>query len=238
MTCLIFFGAGASKPFGIPTMQAMVMEFEEELKDSNQKLFRFYSEIKNKLIEEYGKSKIDIEMMLSVINGIAMNLKPSELGHFIFYYASINDFSKEFPSENVENAKELQKLIQNYIIGACKTTTQEDIDSTYNKSYVPFFRCISGNKSKYGDWELAQDWKAYTTNYDNIFEDFWHNLKPPIDHFKKASGLTGIHFTTDQLPDEHTFSKLHGSIDWTREVNTGRLIRKMPTRTYAYSTKK
>ena len=228
MTCLIFFGAGASKPFGIPTMQEMVIEFEEELKNNNQKLFRFYSEIKNKLIKEYGESKIDIEIMLSVINGIARNLKPSELGHFIFYYTSINDFSKEFPSEIVENAKELQELIQNYIIDACKTTTQEDMDSIYSKSYVPFFRCISGIKSTYEDLELAQDWKAYTTNYDNIFEYFWHNLKPPTDHFKKADGLTGVHFATEQLPDEHTFSKLHGSLDWTREVNTGRLIRKMP----------
>ena len=229
MTCLIFFGAGASKPFGIPTMQDMVMEFEEELKDSNQKSFEFYSEIKNKLIEEYGESKIDIEIMLSVINGIAMNLKPSELGHFIFYYASINDFSKEFSLNMVDNAKKVRDLMHDYITKTCKGTMQENIDNAYKKSYVPFFRCISGTKTKYGNLELALDWKAYTTNYDNIFEDFWRDIQPPIDHFKNTDGLAKVSFKTEQLPDEHTFSKLHGSLDWTKEVDTGDLIRKSST---------
>lgn len=229
MTCLIFFGAGASKPFGIPTMQEMVVEFEEELKDSNQKLFEFYLEIKNKLIEEYGESQIDIEIMLSVINGIAMNLKPSKLGHFIFYYASINNISNEFPSNMVDNAKKLQKLMHEYITKACKGTMQEDINITYRKSYVPFFRCINGNKIQSKNLELVLDWKAYTTNYDNIFEDFWRDIKPPIDHFKKTDGLAKVSFETEQLPDEHTFSKLHGSLDWTMEEDTSKLIRKTST---------
>ena len=92
MTNLVFLGAGTSKPFGIPTMQEMVIEFEKELKNNHAELFDFYSKIKDVLIKEYGDSKIDIESMLSVINGISANTKPAELGHFVFYYMSNKNF--------------------------------------------------------------------------------------------------------------------------------------------------
>ena len=61
MTYLLFFGAGASKPFGIPTMQEMVSDFENALKDDNT-LYDFYFKIKDVLIKEYGDSKIDIRV--------------------------------------------------------------------------------------------------------------------------------------------------------------------------------
>jgi len=43
---LLFFGAGASRPFGIPTMQEMVTKFEEELKDKDPTCVKLYSDIK------------------------------------------------------------------------------------------------------------------------------------------------------------------------------------------------
>ena len=43
---LVFLGAGASQPFGIPTMQQLVSEFEEEIKKSNKPSVRLYSKIK------------------------------------------------------------------------------------------------------------------------------------------------------------------------------------------------
>lgn len=82
---LIFLGAGASKPFGIPTMHEMVSQFEEELKSKHGELWHFYFEIKSKLSTTYG-DRIDIESMLSVIDGISTSVKPSDLDHFISYY--------------------------------------------------------------------------------------------------------------------------------------------------------
>ena len=41
--------------------------------------------------------------------------------------------------------------------------------------------------------------------------------------------MAKVNFKPEQLPDGHTFSKLHGSLDWTMEVDTGNWIRKTST---------
>ena len=226
MTNLVFLGAGTSKPFGIPTMQEMVIEFEKELKNNHAELFDFYSKIKDVLIKEYGDSKIDIESMLSVINGISANTKPAELGHFVFYYMSNKNFDAFSPDE-ITLAKTLQIKLQDYIKDTCKVKISKDKnDEIYQKSYLPLFRHMIGEKIDYEGEELEHNWKAYTTNYDNVFEDFWSAFQPPNDHFKKIDNSDRHYFNIGQLGMEHTFSKLHGSLDWTKEVKTGRIIRK------------
>ena len=228
MTNLVFFGAGASRPFGIPTMQEMVIEFEKTLEDDHPDLFQFYSKIKEILIKEYGESKIDIESMLSVINGIATNTKPTELGHFVFYYLADNCSHKEFPSDEINLGKKLQTQLQDFIKEACKIKiNQEDINDVYRRSYLPLFKHMSDpNKQGYNGEILSHDWKAYTTNYDNIFEDFWDQYDPPKDHFKKIDTSNNYYFIIEPLETEHTFCKLHGSLDWTKEVDTHKIIRK------------
>ncbi len=225
MTNLVFFGAGASRPFGIPTMQAMVIEFEKTLKDDHPDLFQFYSKIKETLIQEYGESKIDIESMLSVINGIAANTKPTELGHFVFYYLADNCSRKEFPSDEIELGKKLQTQLQDFIKKACKIN-RDDIDKIYRRSYLPLFEHMGPSKKNYGEEELSYDWKAYTTNYDNIFEGFWNQYDSPNDHFEKIDASDNHYFNIKPLGTVHTFCKLHGSLDWTKEVNTHIIIRK------------
>ena len=225
MTNLVFFGAGASRPFGIPTMQEMVIEFEKTLKDNHSDLFGFYSKIKEVLIKEYGDSKIDIESMLSVINGIATNTKPTELGHFVFYYLSDICSHKKFSFDEIALGKKLEKQLHNYIEETCKTR-QDDINKKYRRSYLPLFKHMGPNKRNYDGEKLSYDWKAYTTNYDNIFEKFWNEYEPPKDHFEKKDSSINDYFTADSLESEHTFCKLHGSLDWTKEVETHRIIRK------------
>lgn len=249
MTSLVFFGAGASKPFGIPTMQEMVIEFEEKLKNNHAELFDFYSIIKDVLIKEYGYSEIDIESMLSVINGISENRKPAELGHFVFYYMSNNCSHNGFSLDEIKLANKLQEQLHNYIKDACKIKiTNEQANMVYRRSYFPLFKLMKVNKVNYegnplvdkvnytgkilvnkvnyeGDI-LVDNWKAYTTNYDNIFEDFWNVFRPPFDHFEKIGDSNIDYFNIKELPTKHTFSKLHGSLDWTKEVETGRIMRK------------
>ena len=177
MTNLVFFGAGASKPFKIPTMQEMVIEFEKTLKSDHPDLFQFYSKIKGTLIKEYGDLKIDIESMLSVISGIATNTKPTELGYFVFYYLSDNCSHKEFSSDEIKLGKKLETQLQNYIKETCEIKIkQEDINNIYRRSYLPLFKHIVSDKRDYNGEKLSHNWKAYTTNYDNIFEGFWMNM--------------------------------------------------------------
>ena len=227
MTNLVFFGAGASRPFGILTMQEMVSEFEKTLKDDQSDLFQFYSKIKETLVKEYGDSKIDIESMFSVIKGIATNAKPAELGHFVFYYISDNNSHKEFSPDEIKLAKKLQKQLQDYIREACKIKiNQDEINKIYRESYLPLFKYIGSKMQDYNGELLSQDWKAYTTNYDNVFEDFWDALDETTDHFRKLENSNNYHFTTNLLQREHTFCKLHGSLNWTKEVKTDKIIRK------------
>ena len=222
MPCLVFFGAGASKPFGIPTMQEMVSDFESNLKDNNV-LYDFYSQVKDVLVKEYGDSKVDIESMLSVFNGISTGTKPVQLGHFLCYYASRNCTNSEFSTNEIRFANDLKLKLYEYIKDKCRIRIKKR--EVYEMSYLPLFQHMEGKKHDYDGTNLCNDWKAYTTNYDNIFEDFWHLFRPPIDHFKKSENSNKDIFSTTLLDKGHTFSKLHGSLDWTREVSSRKVVR-------------
>ena len=223
MTHLLFFGAGASKPFGIPTMQEMVSDFENALKDDDA-LYDFYFKIKDVLIKEYGDSKIDIESILSVVAGISKDTKPADLGHFAFYYASQNCSSGKFSANKKNLAGNLEEKLQHYIKEKCNASRQQYND-IYNISYLPLFKHMDGEQERYEQVKLCRDWKAYTTNYDNIFEDFWRAFEPPIDHFGPIGNSVKHVFNIHLLSQKHTFSKLHGSLDWTKEVPSGRIVR-------------
>ena len=226
MTDLVFFGAGASEPFGIPTMEKMVKEFEEQIEEDKE-LLPFYCEIKRKLIEGY-KDSTDIESILSVLEGIIANKKPVELGHFIFYYIFDNRPSEQFPSDEVKLAKKLRNKIHDYIKEVCNISNndQEKIIETYKQTYLPLFKHISEEKKDYDGVALARKWKAYTTNYDDIFEDFWREFELPRDHFKRHKDSENYYFSVETLEEDSTFCKLHGSLDWTKEVGKNRIVRK------------
>ena len=217
MSDLVFFGAGASKPFGIPTMHDMVVEVEQELDD--KKLRDFYYEIKKKLIEVYGDSKTDIELILSIIDEIVKNKNSVYLGSFVFYYIQSPD--------QIELAKKIQKKIRNYIKKTCKISNDsEKNNDVYNQTYLPLFKHLSKVKTAYGKTALARIWKAYTTNYDRIFEGFWQAFELPEDHFIRLESSEYCVFTIKELQGKRTFCKMHGSLDWTNDVEQNRVIRK------------
>ena len=223
MASLVFFGAGASKPFGIPTMQEMVSDFESMLKD-NKELYDFYSKIKGVLAQGYSDSKIDIESILSVLAGISTNTKPVQLGHFAFYYASQNCSDMEFSDIQISLASELKEKLQQYVKEKCKTGEQQH-DGIYMMSYLPLFKHMAGEKKGYESGNLCIDWKAYTTNYDSVFEHFWSAFEPARDHFRQIGSSDRYAFHTGLLQASHTISKLHGSLDWTKEVSSGKILR-------------
>ena len=62
-----FFGAGASIEFGIPTMRAMTMDFYNLINSNNTILTKLFNNVYNSMEEIYGKDKIDIESIMSVL---------------------------------------------------------------------------------------------------------------------------------------------------------------------------
>ena len=228
MSSVVFFGAGASKPFGIPTMQDMVSEFEKNLQNNNKECFEFYTNIKKILVKGYDEKQIDIESILSVLDGITSDIKSKELGHYAFYYIqSYYDPIKKLSDEHVEIAKKTKELLKEYIKESCKIKSDSEIQDIYNKSYLPLFTHIRGQQnSSYIDHKLIIDWKAYTTNYDDIFENFWHDIIQVNEPFIREKNSNRLIFSAGNLNSQHSINHLHGSLQWTREKGSTLIIKK------------
>lgn len=228
MSDLVFLGAGASRPFEVPTMQEMVTEFEKDV-EKEQELFNYYSKIKKTLIDTFGSSNVDIEAMLSVVEGITERTSAKELGHFAFYYISKTASVTPFDPKEVELAKKLLEKLKDYIKDSCTVKlSPTECTKIYEKSYVPLYNILKGPQQRFFDkYDLTNDSKSYTTNYDNIFESFWNRLLTPEDHFDKIQNTENYVFHTKKLVlGKHSFVKLHGSLDWTKNKESGDIIRK------------
>jgi len=219
MAALIFFGAGASTPFGLPTMTEMVDKFEKHLKDENRSERFFYEQIKQKLLKGYDSSQVDIESMFSVISGIASEINPKKMGPFPYYYIKRLSTEHDFSTQEKESAKKLNLLLEEFVKKECRFTgTEEDLLKIYQESYEPFFSDLFGvsyDKGKKADYPIPIGWKAYTTNYDIIFENFWNELYSIVDFFDFAnSNIPTFNRYKNLKNGWQTFVKLHGSIDW------------------------
>ncbi len=149
MSNLVFFGAGASRAFDIPTMQEMVTDFEKRIKESEPKLFAYYSEIKKTLSDTFGSSSVDIEAMFSVLEGISRNLESKDLGNFAFYYISKIASTKPFDSNDVKSAKKLLEKLKIYIKDSCTIKlSSEKCTEIYENSYVPIFSILDAKEFK------------------------------------------------------------------------------------------
>ena len=219
MTTLLFLGAGASQPFGIPTMTQMVSKFEEHLKKGNIKGSYLYSQIKETLEKGYDISQVDIESVFSVIVGIAQEVTPQRMGYYSFYYLKKFSSEQKFTSSEIDEAKNLRDELERFIQKECRVSNEvNDIDTVYKNSYDALFRYIWGIKRQTNPKGLQYSvgWKACTTNYDRIFENYWKELRPPIDYFNRSDTQTPYFDSAKDISTyENTFVKLHGSIDWT-----------------------
>lgn len=224
MQVLLFFGAGASRPFGIPTMQEMVEQFEKELTDKGKPEKRLYSKIKQ-IQEKDFVTKADIESIFSVIQGIASNVKPKQMGHLPYYYISSNNITSEFPPSDVEHASKLKSELETFIKSKCDPQMDaKKMSEIYARSYSALFSALPGNRSGFDGVTYSTDWRAYTTNYDLTLEHFWADYLTLSDHFVPYGESKNQIFHEDSQPKDHAFIKLHGSIDWYKE-QSGNIMR-------------
>ena len=229
---LLFLGAGASSKFNIPTMQGMVTKFEEETKKENPPELQLYSKIKKIQESAYGYGYVDIESIFSVIQGIAKETKLREMGHLPFYYISNQNLQKEFTSDEIQNAQKLQIRLEDFIKKECVSPlSAEEKNDVYQNSYHALFSHIPGKKNEYEDNKYAIEWRAYTTNYDSIFEDFWADYLKLKDYFMNDQNSKHEVLSTTSAPNSDALSliKLHGSIDWVKE-KSGKILRMGSTR--------
>ena len=209
---LLFLGAGASSPFGIPTMQEMVEGFEASLQDRLPLEMRLYQNIKSAQRKSYGSSRVDIESVFSVISGIADDVKPEDLGYLAHYYTAYKGAKGGFSETDVQHAKTLRYEMCRFIKQACKLQNRSENKRVLDNSYHALFSCLyadQNNKRSY-----VSDWIAYTTNYDEVFEGFCADFCTLDDYFMPYYDSEHKVFKPSEKPVKPYLVKLHGSINW------------------------
>ena len=226
----IFLGAGASRPFELPTMQGMVEGFETFLDSKPPEQKTLYSDIKDNQKKHYKSRNVDIESIYSVVQGLANGIPLEEMGHLAFYHMAKKFDVEKFQIINKDEAKELQKTIEEFIKSECKSPLSElEIIKMYETTYEPFFSFLDNQKIKYPSGRsYAKFWRSYGTNYDNVFEDFWHDDITLTDFFIRDGQSQNLIFDSNQNPENHCYIKLHGSIDWKKRQSDNKVMKKAP----------
>jgi len=237
MTTLIFLGAGASHPFGIPTMTKMVTKFEDDLNEKKSPEKNLYHQIKQSLAEGFESSRIDIESVFSVIHGIATGITPKSMGTFPYYYVHRFATEQNFSQQEIDAAKKLREELEKFIKKECQYDgSNDDLKELFERSYDVFFKHIQGaQKFNASNLQYKSDWRAYTTNYDLIYENYWAELAPVDDYFESRANALPVFDSTKGL-GEISFIKLHGSLDW-EKLEDGKIVKSRPSASYTRKKK-
>ena len=216
---LLFLGAGASRPFEIPTMREMVTEFEEWIKKEKPVEATLYSKIRESQQKEYGYGNVDLESVFSVIKGIASKSEPKDMGHLASYVISENQINRKFSTSDIQQATILKTELEKFVKRRCEVKlSHKEQKERYRRSYEALFTKITGDKQGFvGDYVFYAKWRAYTTNYDSVFESFWGDFLVLNDYFVREGDSKNFTFNLMNNVEDQSLIKLHGSLDWFRD---------------------
>jgi len=228
---VFFFGAGASAPFGIPTMKEFVIDFEKILDENGtEEEKKLYTSIKDALARHL-KRDIDLEDIFSVIDGY-INFNFERLG-VLSIYSLHEEISQKFqklgafPSPTYETdratCQTLREKLQNFVRDRCLIPDDAfgKISRVYQDLFNRFAHEFGGETYKPRSNFYHSRWSMFTTNYDTCLEHFWR---------QEAIAKLNTGFTVDEarrtwVLDPNVFAredllrlfKLHGSISWLTE---------------------
>jgi hypothetical protein len=219
---VFFIGAGASVPFGVPTMKGMVQSFEKSMEDSHYGLKYIVDEIKNKLVDYRW---YDIEALITVLQDIIDYENKSKV---LYNNPSIHFFSPIAPKTFMESISTIGQRYHNEaiqilgdvkdFIGACCSFREGAPFNLYydlfscKKFGLPYPSQVinqSGNPLR-----ISND--IFTTNYDLVIEAFC-SQNDIVYETGANSGKIDIEHANSPLfqnSEGHRIIKLHGSINW------------------------
>jgi len=222
---LFFFGAGASAPFGIPTMKQFVIDFEDLLsRKATDDERTTYSKIKTSLEKELGKP-VDLEAIFSVIDGV-INYSPERVGLLALYSC----FALTKPTDHiVAVCKVLKKRFQDFVREKCAIPEDsfEKIGTVYHDFFNRFaleFPAANTLQTR-RPYAWNDRWVLFTTNYDVCLEYYWHEVAGVridtgfrFDADRNATFLDSGKLLREDIGMQ--LFKLHGSVDWFVDAKT------------------
>lgn len=221
---VFFLGAGASAPFGIPTMKQMVTNFNKYLiEHGTQDEVLLYRDIKEKLERTRGDN-VDLESVFTVIDGI-IHYSDEKLDLLATYLISrcfkeVHEFS--FSKKVVIASKSLKNKFQNFVKESCHIPEEsfDKIAMVYFDFFNRFYKestMMSSNVYQSKGNHYYCSWPIFSTNYDLCMEHYWRvvahiplNTGFIFDESRNTMVLKDYKFTENNLK----LIKLHGSLSW------------------------
>lgn len=222
LKCIFFVGAGASVPFGIPTMTQMVADFEAKTSEPHYGLGYVVQEIKNRL-KHY--TSFDIEALITVLIDIVdYDTTPRRiLNHPSLHFFSPYDHStlashiESLGKQYWNEAKQILEDVRGFVVDSCR------IREFPFQVYAEFFKNAMGKhdanyaeRLRSGRKDMANH--VFTTNYDQVLEAYCSHEELNYESGEIRGGILKIDSGNRTLYDwdvnAHKIYKLHGSINW------------------------
>jgi len=234
---LWFIGAGASAPFGIPTMQQMVEDFKTQLeKDGTGEERVLFSDSAN-FATKYLNRPLDLEAVFTIVDSIA-HWSPEKMGIAALFHAvrTASPYAVDASSPRVElagpkegevkAAQRLSKRFEDFVKTKCEIGDgkMQLIEQAYGTLFDMMANYVSGGQGT-ATKHLASDWPIFTTNYDAILECYWMDLaKTQLNTGFSYNNVAGsLVSNPDILRGEGRVRllKLHGSVTWLTDPDWG-----------------
>lgn len=218
---VFFLGAGASKPFGIPTMTEMVDDFEAKTKEPHYGLGYVVQEIKHRL-RDY--QTFDIEALITVLQDVANYSTVSEA---IFKHPSLHFFTPTDYRTFVSSVETLGKQYHNEA-NQILADVKDFVVESCNLMYKPFeiYLELFSNAMKENNYRRSVDKGRpdirnciFMTNYDLALEAYCTHFGINYENGETPRGrVLNIGTSNPGLyqrgQNAHQIYKLHGSINW------------------------
>ena len=238
---LLFFGAGASKPLGIPTNRDLYQEFIaspswDSLRNRDQ-----FPALFDDIIKSCGIEPLDIEAVMSVLSALAAKDPQDALlrgGKPGALFSLAKQSSGLFGPGTQKHAQEFLDTIKAFVRERCQSYKEDSRRSNYD----PIMDSFIGPHER---WEIGRgdsrtqayiapfggpgrrrvpSFSGFTTNYDTAFEDYLNDLEIQCESgFEKQGNRfclspSVIHGTYDL-----SLFKLHGSVDYIKHKD-GKIV--------------
>jgi len=231
---MVFLGAGASRPFGIPTMTEMAEEFEQKLHHDDSPHLEFFNRVKSRL-QDY--QCFDIEAFITVFQGICGfdDVSSRALAHPSVHYflaercggiADTLKYEKGLAKRDCTVAEQLLGQLKGFIADSCDIKKQSfdiytEFFSQVMHEYYNLRGALEGQSPK-----KSVNCEIFTTNYDRVTEAYCHRMGLEYECGEDSGQLLKIDYSNDILFNHNTYAfkiyKLHGSINWYQN-ESGRL---------------